>query len=461
MRISDLFAYGNKIFLLALLLLLVFSIAFAIGYFLYKKVRPDTKPLNKRFLLLLAVTLGYFICLFGAVFLTRGAHYQSLSIQIHPFRAYRNAWYHFSMVEWRNIIINILLFVPLGLLLPLYTKKLQRIIPVLLLGLSLTLFIEFTQFITHRGIFEVDDLINNTLGAIIGYGLISFILSIKKKGVLLKLAYLAPLLATICLFISIFAIYEQQELGNLSSTYLVPTKMKEVDLTTDFSFSDQSETATVYQASYASLEDATASANALFTHKNLTIDHSRTLPYENSVLFYSAESSFHLWMNYAGLTYDYTDFSKFDEGMVQKEIEEFDLRERLKTDFNLEIPQNAIFSGQDNGFYRFDLTNDLQEDILWNGFVEISYYNDDTIKSLRNNLIPYRPYQDYTIISPLAAYHQIQEGKFPSYETLKSLHIKDVVLSYEMDTKGFYQPVYLFRVILNGEENQIRIAAIE
>ncbi len=40
-------------------------------------------------------------------------------------------------------------------------------------GFGFALFIEVVQLITGRGVFETDDIINNTIGAMIGYGLFS------------------------------------------------------------------------------------------------------------------------------------------------------------------------------------------------------------------------------------------------------------------------------------------------
>ena len=42
-------------------------------------------------------------------------------------------------------------------------------------GFGFALFIEVVQLITGRGVFETDDIINNTIGAMIGYGLFSVV----------------------------------------------------------------------------------------------------------------------------------------------------------------------------------------------------------------------------------------------------------------------------------------------
>lgn len=75
-----------------------------------------------------------------------------------------------------NILGNILLFMPLGLLIPLLWKRCgTMIVP---LGFALSVLIEATQFYTGR-IADVDDVILNTFGAFAGYflsGMVRFTL---------------------------------------------------------------------------------------------------------------------------------------------------------------------------------------------------------------------------------------------------------------------------------------------
>lgn len=67
--------------------------------------------------------------------------------------------------------LNILLFVPIGCLVGLVTKK-YRLINAILVGLFVSETIECAQLIWQRGTFDVNDLMNNTIGAMIG-GLIA------------------------------------------------------------------------------------------------------------------------------------------------------------------------------------------------------------------------------------------------------------------------------------------------
>lgn len=74
---------------------------------------------------------------------------------------------------------NIVWFVPLGFYLS-FVKK-ASVLKALLFGFLLSLFIETTQYILGTGISEIDDLILNTFGSLVGWGIGSCILGIVRK----------------------------------------------------------------------------------------------------------------------------------------------------------------------------------------------------------------------------------------------------------------------------------------
>jgi len=83
----------------------------------------------------------------------------------------KDGWKCFSKNERMitEILLNILLFVPLGFLVPTLQDSFRRLWKVLLLGLGFSLFIESSQLVLHMGCFDTADLIHNTLGACLGY----------------------------------------------------------------------------------------------------------------------------------------------------------------------------------------------------------------------------------------------------------------------------------------------------
>lgn len=89
---------------------------------------------------------------------------------------------YFYMRMW---YCNIAMLIPFGILVPMINNKFCSAKRVVLSGFLFSLAIEITQYFTGRGLFEVDDLIANTLGAFIGYILfyvVNLIFNGKKKA---------------------------------------------------------------------------------------------------------------------------------------------------------------------------------------------------------------------------------------------------------------------------------------
>jgi glycopeptide antibiotics resistance protein len=70
---------------------------------------------------------------------------------------------------WINFLGNLLLFIPFGFLLPCLSRRNRHFGRLLLTGLFLLTALEITQLFTLRGSFDVDDLLLNTIGVMIGY----------------------------------------------------------------------------------------------------------------------------------------------------------------------------------------------------------------------------------------------------------------------------------------------------
>ena len=66
-------------------------------------------------------------------------------------------------IEKEQIVLNVLLFTPLGLIVGSLWKWKG-----ILVGTDISLLVELLQLISSRGLFEFDDIIHNTLGTFIG-----------------------------------------------------------------------------------------------------------------------------------------------------------------------------------------------------------------------------------------------------------------------------------------------------
>lgn len=102
--------------------------------------------------------------------------------------------------------LNIIMCVPLGFLLPLIWKDYRKIYKTTIVGLGFSLLIELSQLITTRAT-DIDDLIANTIGTVIGYliwKVFSKIFNKDKNGID---GIKGPIIYIILSFLGMFLLY--------------------------------------------------------------------------------------------------------------------------------------------------------------------------------------------------------------------------------------------------------------
>lgn len=80
-----------------------------------------------------------------------------------------------------NGLLNICSFIPIGVLVSLIASK-YRIGKSVLVGLLVSVVIEVSQLISRRGVFDVDDLLNDVVGALVGSLLVVLVMHIRGKA---------------------------------------------------------------------------------------------------------------------------------------------------------------------------------------------------------------------------------------------------------------------------------------
>ena len=159
----------------------LFSLALTLAYVLcHAAVKKTAPPIGRT--VLVATFLTYVFALLSVTLLFRSAAYSN--IELDPIASYRRAMRapaHLAAIEIRNIILNIAMFVPLGVFLPLLFKKCRKFYVVLSASFLTTLAIEATQLATRRGVFAIEDILHNTLGAALGFALFFAFLKIRSS----------------------------------------------------------------------------------------------------------------------------------------------------------------------------------------------------------------------------------------------------------------------------------------
>lgn len=108
--------------------------------------------------------VAYIVIILWYTVLDRSISLQSAQIEL--FWSYK-LWFQGDWGIGKQIINNIILFVPLGFLCSSFTGE-REISTATLVGALLSCLIEALQYSFMRGLFEFDDVLNNTLGALIG-----------------------------------------------------------------------------------------------------------------------------------------------------------------------------------------------------------------------------------------------------------------------------------------------------
>ena len=473
MRLSDIIHMAGDYVVLGIGAVVAAALILGLGYGLvYRKAMKGTRTFSKVQLLFAALFLIYLVVLAGATFLGRaGIGYGGLSGQ-GLFRSYLDAWQHFSTVEWRNLILNICLFIPMGILLPLVFPGMRRFFKVYLTGFLVTVFIELFQKISGRGVMEADDILNNTVGTMIGYGLVMLVLlgiaSAGKKnnqqkpmktirnGICLQL----PLIFTVAAFILIFTIYNQKELGNLAYRQILPVNMEGVTVESKITFSDQTQNAWIYRTKTGSRQDADQMAESFFTALNTEIDETRTDPYDESVLYWSADGKYSFWVHYAGMTWEFTDFDLLEtESATELSGEE---AAQLLGSYSVNLPAGAALEADGTDSYRIKARPSADGSSTFGGEFRCELTKDGKVKSINNHLITYTPYRSCGIVSEQQAYEKLQQGYFNDPGEVLRITVLGVDMDLAMDSKGYAQPVYRFEVRMDGSgEQEIVIPALE
>lgn len=143
-------------------------------------------------ILLWAAFVFYCFALLYILFLDARSHryqedslwdYIRFSVNLIPFKTIGNyiskavSDAYFVTLAVRNVGGNMILFLPMGVFLPILFPKMGRMWKTVLCIFGMILSAELIQLFLRRGIFDIDDLILNMAGACLGY----FIFLLLKK----------------------------------------------------------------------------------------------------------------------------------------------------------------------------------------------------------------------------------------------------------------------------------------
>ena len=117
------------------------------------------------------ILMVYF--LFFAESMGRTSMGQEYHYNLMPLKEIRRYITYYDVIRpftvFLNLAGNILAFVPFGLFFPLLSRKNRGFFKVTLISFEVSLLVELIQLVTRVGSCDVDDMILNTLGGMLGY----------------------------------------------------------------------------------------------------------------------------------------------------------------------------------------------------------------------------------------------------------------------------------------------------
>ncbi|MGI6018726.1 MAG: VanZ family protein [Marvinbryantia sp.] len=144
-----------------------------------RKIQAISVLLFAGYLILLTYFL-FFAENFGRVYSEREYAYN-----LEPFKEIRRFWTYREelgvFAVFTNLAGNILCFVPFGAILPVLARRARNFFLITMLSFEFSLIVECVQLISKVGSFDVDDLILNTLGGILGFTLFTICNRFRRK----------------------------------------------------------------------------------------------------------------------------------------------------------------------------------------------------------------------------------------------------------------------------------------
>lgn len=448
------------VFLAGLLTLAVLWIS---RFFYNRKYRGDKVFPWKRALLLL-IFLGYLgLVFFVTVFRTSGMHRE---VNLHLFRAWREALNNFSQHRWLNVLLNIAMFCPLGFLLPIMNHKFGKWYKTISAGFGFSLVIELLQLAFFRGIFDVDDLFCNTLGAAVGFFTGMLCLSVFHWRWKTAIVYTCLMLLCCGAVGSVFIHYQLKEFGNLPQRAAYRVDTRETEWMLSCKLPAAADSLPVYRTRTRTVEECDDFAK----------DFCQIIPTVFEDISYYQEAAYYmdhgggdgahfLFVHYLDQGYEYT--AIYDDEPVWGHADRETVLKALEK-YPLLIPDSAEFLAQVDGWYSFTCHQMAEDDLLFDGILRVRYVQDGTIRELENNLLSCTYYRNVAVISPEEAWQRLQDGRFHDEgyfgsQNPSQVSVRSCILGYRVDTKGFYQPVYVFDVATadGGYRDRIVIPAIK
>ena len=427
---------------------------FLVVYVLFRILTRGARPFPWRSSVSALLLVGYLaVLLYATLFRYTSGGWSEANF--HLFRAWREAWNSFSLQLWLNVLLNIALFVPLGVLLPLLGRPFRRWYIALPAGFMVSLAIEAIQYLAGRGMFDVDDLVCNTLGCGLGYCIVMILWRVlvrRERGAKGWLPYLAYPVAFALSMAVIFGGYHLKEYGNLPEAPAFRENLAGIRWELACTLGEGVSSAPVYRTARLDKESCDQFGQEFAQIAGLSFPDAYY--YDNATLFANHSTGDFLMVNYLDGSYDYS-LGTDTWGLPDAQVDEETLRAMLRP-YGIELPAGTPLRYEGSGVHVFAVDMQVTEGGILDGELRCRCKQGPLLDEIENSLVIFTPYREAAVITPAQAYEQMQGGAFSGADFFanympRQVTVTSCTLDYRVDTKGFYQPVYVFETTVEEE----------
>lgn len=412
------------------------------------KKRALSKEYHARWMLSLWYLCTLLFVTFAGRWVSRLAPFTAMSLR--SFDALREALISPDRHAQNQMLLNVLIFVPLGLLLVWHAQRHEKGTKLYWLVLLLPLGIELIQFATRLGFFDLDDLLLNSLGGAWGLCLGLCYISLKKKksvlfpafGVLLPVAVIAAGLLWLA----------ARPYGFVPQDFTDPTHGKPQSVSVDALDGQLPESVTVYRIVSLSESEAEQTADRLFAALGLTRNMNLSNVYDDLAVYWAEHSNVYVWVYYNG------DFDlHIPNGLpIEGTPAETALDLLKQAGFSLPAPDEAEADRMRWSFHPAD-------GLLYDGeiYVGTTAYSGTVIEAHLRRLQPGTSCAAYDASALcdvlLAGRFSILDGA--NAGPIHQLDCQSAEPTWSIDGKGYYHPLLLIDCLIDGEPSQILASA--
>ena len=413
------------------------------------KKRALSKEYRARWMLSFWYLCTLLCVTFAGRWVSRLAPFTALSLR--SFEALREALVSPDKHAQNQMLLNALAFVPLGLLLVWHAQKREKGQRLYWLVLLLPLGIELIQFATGLGFFDLDDLLLNSLGGAWGLCLGLCYVNFKRhKSILLPaLGVLLPvaLIAAGLLWLS------SRPYGFVPQDFADPTHGKPQSVDVNALEGQLPGTVRVYQIVSLSESEAEQTADRLFAALGLTRNMNLSDVYDDLAVYWAEHSNVYVWVYYN------SDFAlHVPNGLtIEGKPAETALGVLERAGYSLPAPDETEENRMSWSFHPAD-------GLLYDGEIRVrsSAYSVDVIEASLRRLQPGTACYAFDAAALrdalLAGRFSILDGT--NAEQIVELVCQSAALTWVIDGKGCYHPVYRIDAQIDGKPASILAPAI-